>query len=121
MTPQGVITFVSKVWGCRTPDKHLTENCRVMKYLLPGDVILADRGFDIGDSDAHFGATVKKPAIVKGKKQLSAFDVESSRKLALVRVHVELFIGLLRKKYTILQDILPLDYLIKRIVDTLLQ
>ena len=30
----------------------------------------------IGDSDAHFGATVEIPAFTKGKKQLSAFDVK---------------------------------------------
>ena len=94
--------------------KHLTENCVVMKYLLPGDVILADRGFDIGDSDARFGATVEISAFTKGKKQLSAFDVERSRKLASVRLHVELVVGLLCKNYTILQGILPLDYLIKK-------
>ena len=114
VTPQGVISFVSKAWGGRTPDKHLTDNCGIMKYLLLGDVILADRGFDIGDSAALFGATVEIPAFTKGKKQLSAFDVERSRKLASVRVHVERVIGLLRKKYTILQSILPLDYLMKK-------
>ena len=73
VTPQGVISFIPKAWGGRTPDKHLTKNCGVMKYLLPGDVILAGRGFDIGDSDAHFGATVEIPAFTTGKQQLSAF------------------------------------------------
>ena len=85
-----------------------------MKYLLPGNIILADRGFDIGDSAAVCGATVEIPAFTKGKKQLSAFDVERSRKLTSVRVHVERVIGLIRKKYTILQGILPLDYLMKK-------
>ena len=84
-----------------------------MKYLLPGDVILADRGFDIGDSAALFGATVEIPTFPKGKKQLSAFVVERSRK-ASVRVHVERVIGLLRKKYAISQGILPLDYVMKK-------
>ena len=50
VTPHGVISFVSKAWGGRTPDKHLTDKCGIMKYLLSGDGILADRGFDIGDS-----------------------------------------------------------------------
>ena len=72
-----------------------------LRSLLPGDVILADRVFDIGDSAALVGVTVEIPAFTKGKKQLSSFDVERSRKLVSVRLHVELFIGLLRKKYTI--------------------
>ena len=46
--PQGVISFVSKAWGGRTPDNHFTENCGIMKYLLPGDVILADRVLILG-------------------------------------------------------------------------
>ena len=75
----------------------MTDNCGIRKYLLPGDVILANRGFDIGDSAALSGATVEIPTFRKGKKQLSAFDVERSRKLASVRVHVERVIGLLRK------------------------
>ena len=46
-----------------------------MKYLLPGDVILADMGFDIGDSDAHFGATVEIPAFTKEKKNSLAHSM----------------------------------------------
>ena len=62
VTTRGVISFVSKAWGGRTPDKHLNDNCGIMKYLLPGDVILAERGFDFGESVALFGATVEIPA-----------------------------------------------------------
>ena len=31
-------------------DKHLTEHCGILKYLLPGDVVLADSRFDISES-----------------------------------------------------------------------
>ena len=71
VTPRGVNSFVSKAWGGKTPDKHLTDNCGVMKYLLPGDVTLADRGFDIGDSDAHFGATARYLHLRKEKNSLA--------------------------------------------------
>ena len=52
------------------------------------------------------------PQFTKGRKKLYAIDVESSRAIANVRIHVERVIGLLRNKYTILQDIVPIDYLI---------
>ncbi len=41
-------------------------------------------------------------------------DVEQSRRIASVRIHVERVISLVRNKYSILQSKLPLHYLIKR-------
>ena len=114
ISPQGVITFISKAWGGRTSDKYLTENSKFLNNLLPGDVVLADRGFDIAESVGFYCAEVKIPAFTKGRKQLSGADVESTRRIASVRIHVERVIGLVRNKYTILQSILPLDYLIRK-------
>ena len=34
----------------RINNKHLTENSGLLSHLIPGDTILADRGFDIADS-----------------------------------------------------------------------
>ena len=39
--------MISDGWGGRVSDKHLTENCGLLDYLIPGDTVLADRGFDI--------------------------------------------------------------------------
>ena len=56
ITPQGTISFVSEAWGGRTSDKFLTENCGILKNLLPGDLILADRGFTVHESVWYHGA-----------------------------------------------------------------
>ena len=50
ITPQGVISFVSRGWGGRASDKHITENCGILKKLLPGDQVMADRGFTVQES-----------------------------------------------------------------------
>lgn len=109
ITPQGVISFISKAWGGRVSDKHVTENSSVLRKLLPGDIVLADRGFDIADSVGFYQAKLYIPAFTKGKKQLSAQEVEETRTIANVRIHVERVIGLVRRKYVILQSILPTE------------
>lgn len=110
ITPQGSISFLSSGWGGRASDKCITEGCGILHKLLPGDLVLADRGFDIADSVGVHCAEINIPAFTRGKAQLSAIDVETTRKIAHVRIHVERVIGLVRNKYTILQDRLPIDY-----------
>ena len=112
--PQGAISFISKGWGGRVSDKHLTENCGLLGKLLPGDIILADRGFDIQESVGVMCAEVKIPAFTRGKSQLSALDVERTRKLAHLRIHIERVIGAVRQKYTILQGPVPVHHLMSK-------
>ena len=102
ITPQGVISFVSNGWGGRVSDKYIVENSGYMKHLLPGDVVLADRGFDVVDSIAVCGATLDIPAFTRGCDQLSAGDIEATRKLANVQIHVERIIGAVRQHFQIL-------------------
>ena len=54
-------------------------------------------------------ATIKMPPFTKGKKQLEKMEIDWSRELSLVRIHVERVIGVLKQKYTILQNIVPIS------------
>ena len=114
IAPQGVVSFISQAWGGRVSDKYLTEHCGILTKLLPGDIVLADRGFDITDSVGICQATLHTPAFTKGKAQLTALEVEKTRSIANVRIHVERVIGIVRQKYTILQGTLPIDYVSTR-------
>lgn len=111
ITPQGSVSFFSEAWGGRTSDKYLTENCGFLEHLVPGDMVMADRGFTITESVGLKQAKLVIPAFTKGKAQLDPVDVERTRGIANVRIHVERVIGLLRRKYTIIQSALPIDYL----------
>ena len=71
---------------------------------MPGDIVLADRGFNIGDSVGFYCASLKMPAFTKGRSQLSALEAEETRKLANVCIQVKRVIGLVRRKYQILQS-----------------
>lgn len=111
ISPQGKITFASEAWGGRTSDKFLTESCGFLDKLIPGDVVMADRGFTIHGSVLFQQSQLVIPAFTKGKKQIEPTDVERTRGIANVRIHVEKVIGLLRRKYTILGGSLPIDFL----------
>lgn len=111
ITPQGTVSFVSEAWGGRTSDKFLTENCGFLKNLVPGDLVLADRGFTVHEEVWFRQAELNIPAFTKGKNQLDPVDVEKTRRIANVRIHVECVIGVLRQKYTILQSTLHTDFL----------
>nr|XP_037268878.1 uncharacterized protein LOC119160756 [Rhipicephalus microplus] len=111
IAPQGNVTFMSRGWCGRTSDKAITEGSKVLDNLLPGDMVLADRGFTISDSVGIRSARLVTPAFTKGKPQLSAFQVERTRRVANVRIHVERVIGLLRNKFRILKHTLPVEML----------
>ena len=83
--------------------------CINLKYHQPGDQILADRGLTIVDDFAGYcSAELIIPSFTKGKKQLSTKEVETSRKISSVRIHIERVIGLMKNRYTILKGPLPI-------------
>lgn len=88
-----------------------------MDLLLPGDVILADRGFLIEDGVELRNATVDMPAFTKGRTQLHPIDLEETRKLGNVRINVERCIGDIRQKYSILAETMPISIISKSFSD----
>ena len=109
ITPQGSISFISKGFGGRTTDTFIVNNCSLLDNLLPGDLVLADRGFDISESVGLCASQVKIPAFTRGVKQLNPLDIESTRLLASQRIHVERVIGLARRKYGMLRSFVRID------------
>ena len=82
----------------------------MLSNLVPGDTVLADRGFDIHDSVGLYCSRLALPAFTKGKTQLEGIAVEQTRNIANVRIHVERVIGNIRKKFSLLSDTQPIDF-----------
>ena len=108
ITPSGAVSFLSAGWGGRASDKEITLNSGFLDKVTFGDCVLADRGFLIEEELATRGAVLRIPAFTRGKKQLSAKDVDRSRQIAHVRIHVERVIGQL-KKFRILNSVIPIS------------
>ena len=91
-----------------TTFQEITLESGFLDKLQFGDCVLADRGFTIENEIAMSGAVLKVPKFTRGKTQLPAKDVDYSRSLANVRIHVERVIGRLRK-FTYLQSKIPIS------------
>ena len=77
-TPLGAINYISKCYGGRASDIQITRKSgfTTSKYHMPGDQILADRGFTLKDDfAAGTSAELLIPPLTRGKSQLSAKEV----------------------------------------------
>ena len=82
-----MITFVSKTFGGRTSDTHITRNSGFLNLsFTPGDMVMADKGFptiDIAD------VILVTPPKKQSGKQFTKEELESCERIASVRIHVE--------------------------------
>lgn len=107
ITPTGYISFVSGLYCGNISDKRLTTESGVLDTLQPGDGLMADRGFDIGDDCASRNVCLNIPPFRYGRGQLSACEVVQTRRIASLRIHVERAIGQI-KRYHILESSIPI-------------
>ena len=89
ITPAGAISFISKGWVGKVSNKEITINSEYLDKLENGYVVIADREFTIDVELATRGTILNIPSFTRGKSQLPASDVDNSRKIATVRIHVE--------------------------------
>ena len=111
ISPQGSVTFISAGWGGgRVSDKHIVQKSGILANLLPGDIVMADRGFRIDEDVAFYQAKLVTPDFTKEKKQLHPLEVENTRNIANVRIHVERVIGLVVRKFRVFDGEIPLEF-----------
>ncbi|XP_021351115.1 uncharacterized protein LOC110448927 [Mizuhopecten yessoensis] len=107
ITPAGMINFISKSWGGRASDKHVTLNSGFLEIIQPYDVVMADRGFPIREDLALFNVELLVPPGRRGVSQMTTSDVQTTKQIANRRIYVEQAIRRL-KSFRILKYELPL-------------
>lgn len=113
ITPQGNICYISETWGGRASDKNILEKSDFCNFIRAGDVVLADRGFLVKDTLKDLKAKLVVPAYTKGKSQLHPLEIEETRHLAHVRIHVERIIGFVKNRFKIFKGTIPISMLKK--------
>lgn len=101
---------MSNYWDGRVSDKHLTSHSKFLDHLQHGDVIFAGRSFNITELVARYGAEVKFQSFKRGKSQLTAEDVDCTRRIA----NVERVISSVCQTFSILGATCLIDYVITK-------
>ena len=103
ITPSGVISFISDLYGGNISDKKLTQLSGLLDLLEPGDAVMADRGFTIDDILPP-GKTLNVPPRLNDSGQLTESERTTTWRIASVRIHVECTMERL-KNYQILHHV----------------
>lgn len=107
IVPCGTISFVSKAYGGSASDRFITEHCGILDKVNPGDSLMADKGFNIGDLLVGKFAKLDVPPFLKNKVRFSKKNCSKTSSIAKARIHVERAIARI-KDFRILQGAIPI-------------
>ena len=97
------VSFISKGYGGRCSDKFIVEDAGFLNNLKQGDLVMADRGFTVHNAVTLRNVNLAVPSFLGKQTQLSNVEVEYSRGLARIRIHVERIIGATKQRFTVLE------------------
>ena len=98
--------FVSDAHEGSISDREIVIQSGFCNYLEKGDLVLADRGFNIEDLVLAQNASLLTPAFLKGRSRFQLKEESDSRIIARARIHVERFNQRL-KLYKYVGDYIP--------------
>ena len=87
VAPNGVITYVSKLYPGSISDKAIVQQSGLLNHLTAGDLVLADRGFLIQDLVPN-GVSVNIPPFLNNGT-FTESEAQATKAIAKCRIHVE--------------------------------
>jgi hypothetical protein len=88
VAPNAVLVYASPLYPGSVSDNAITKHCGILDKLVPGDLILADKGFTVFN-DLPQGVRLNSPAFLSGKSYFTRSEAEISAKIARSRIHIE--------------------------------
>ncbi|XP_009304950.3 uncharacterized protein isoform X1 [Danio rerio] len=107
VAPCGAVTFISRLYTGSISDKEITRRSGILSLLEPGDEVMADKGFTIGDMITNVGATLIIPPF-KRDRQFSKTDCQKTQTIARLRILVERVIRRVKENH-IFDSAIPLS------------
>ena len=109
-TPNGAIFFISPVYVGSISDVELTRLSGFLEVVRgkAGISVMADRGFIIKELLSSIGIGLNIPPFMEGRQQLPPQEIQTGRKIASLRIHIERAIGRM-KLYHILKSTIPVS------------
>jgi len=104
IAPNGTVTFVSKLYAGSTSDRKVVIDCGVLNCLVPGDSLMADKGFNIEDLLPDGVVLNIPPFKMNPQFTEEEEEVDLTTSIAQARIHVERAIARI-KNFQILQFI----------------
>ena len=110
VAPNSAITYISPLYCGRISDKALTIDCGFLDLLDPYSEIMADKGFPIQKECDARRIYLTVPAGRRGAAQMSARELQRSKKVANLRILVEQVIRRM-KTFRIIRYEMPISLL----------
>ena len=88
VAPNGALVFSSDLYPGSTSDAAIVEHCKLLEHLQQGDMILADKDFNIFDK-LPAGESLNIPPFLSSKGHLTKEEAELCFKIGRSRIHVE--------------------------------
>ena len=110
ITPYGAVSFISCLYTGAISDKEITRCSGILDLLEPGDSVMADKGFDIEHMLNDKGVGLNIPPFLQSQAQFTAADVQETKTIAKLRIHVERAIRRI-KEYHFFDSDVPLSTL----------
>lgn len=85
----GTVNFLSEAFVGSISDREIVIKSGLIEKLDKDDAILADKGFDVSDLLEAKGILLNIPPFLKGKEQLSEYEVMKTRIIANRRILIE--------------------------------
>ncbi|KAE8737860.1 hypothetical protein FOCC_FOCC016672 [Frankliniella occidentalis] len=102
----GGLSHISEGYEGSISDRQLLVESGLLDRMLPGEAIMADRGFDAEDLFDERDLKLIMPAFLGDRQSFTARELIRNRAIAVSRVHVETFIGRI-KQFRLVRYIIP--------------